>query len=215
MSNQSWRTSLALDPNVPEKENTKAARRRQECLNLLVPKSDMYPEVKMRSGSMGPIVWQGEDYPPGVLPPDKVVREILWELYEANFIHELQSLDRRACANLDLSDSAQLLERQIIIARCFPSSSFRCVTIPSENRGLAADDLARRFQFVTALIVVMQAWKGEKPIVIDTPVEKFLSFTQAVLIHTEKVVTNYYCQQFFNYFGRAAQIPHRLFATEN
>jgi hypothetical protein len=30
----------------------------------------------------------------------------------------------------------------------------------------------------------------------------------------EETVTKYYCQQFYNYFGRAAQIPHRLFAID-
>ena len=54
---------------------------------------------------MGPIVWQGREYPVGELPPENVIREILWELYELNFIHELQSLDRRACDNLDLSNA--------------------------------------------------------------------------------------------------------------
>ena len=29
----------------------------------------------------------------------------------------------------------------------------------------------------------------------------------------EKVVAKYYCQQFFNYFGHAAQVPHHLFET--
>ena len=31
----------------------------------------------------------------------------------------------------------------------------------------------------------------------------------------EGVVAQYYCQQFFNYFGRAAQVPHRLFSTNS
>src|SRR6266498_3017506 len=138
MSNQNWRTLLSIDFNVPEKgpRETKAARRRQESLAMLMPTSDMYPGVKMRSGSMGPMVWQGKEYPPGVLPPEDVVRQILWELYEVNFIHELLSLDRRACANLDVSDTAQLFERQIKISRCFPTSSFRHVPIPSINGGL-------------------------------------------------------------------------------
>ena len=31
----------------------------------------------------------------------------------------------------------------------------------------------------------------------------------------EKVVVKYYCQQFFNYFGHAAQVPHRLFVMKS
>jgi hypothetical protein len=115
---------------------------------------------------MGPIVWQGREYPPGVLPPENVVREILWELYEVNFIHELLSLDRRACQDLDLSSPTQLFDRQTKISRCFFTSSFRHVSIPSENLGLADDDFDKRFGFVTALVFVMNSWKGDKPAIL-------------------------------------------------
>ena len=213
MSNQTWRTFLSMDPTASEKGETKAARRRQESLNMLLPTTNMYPEVKLRGTSMGPIVWQGQEYLPGVLPPENVVRQILWELYEVNFIHELLSLDRRACADLDSSNTSQLFERQIEISRCFPISSFKHILIPSHNDGLAADDLDKRFQFIKALILVMKSWKGDKPIVFNSPVENFCHFTPTEVLHVEKVVTEYFCQQFYDYFGRAAQIPHRLFAT--
>lgn len=211
MSNQTWRTFLA-NPDAPEKVETKAARRRQESVDMIMPKSDVYPEVKKRTNLMGPIIWQGKEYPPGVLPPDNVIREILWELYQVNFIHELLSLDRRACAELDLSNTAQLLERQNAIARCFPISSFRHVSIPLENCGLAADNLETRFGFITALILVMKSWKGDKPVIFGSPVDNFRNFSVQAVAHTENVVAKHYCQQFFNYFGRAAQVPHRLFA---
>ena len=113
LSNQSWRTYLSIDNTVPGKGDTKAARRRQETLDMLLPKTDMYSGVERQSGSMGPIVWQGREYSPGALPPENIVREILWELYELNFIYELQSLDRRACQKLDLSSAEQLFERQV------------------------------------------------------------------------------------------------------
>ena len=121
---------------------------------------------------MGPIVWQGREYPPGVLPPGNVVREILWELYELNFIHELQSLDRRACQDLDLLSADKLFDRQIKISQCFfRTSSFRHVSIPSKNLGLADDDDDNRFRFVTALVFVVKErnlryWPGMSPILI-------------------------------------------------
>jgi hypothetical protein len=212
LSNQSWRTFLSIDNNVPKKEETKAARRRQEALDMLLPNPDMYPGVEMRSGLMGPIVWQGREYPPGVLPPDNVVREILWELYELNFIYELQSLDRRACDNLDMLNAAQLFDRQTHISQCFHTSSFRHVPIPSENFGLADDDFNKRFRFVNALVFVMKSWKGDKPAMFS---DNLSDLSQAATMELEKVVARYYCQQFFNYFGRAAQVPHRLFATNH
>jgi hypothetical protein len=214
LSNQSWRTLLAIDHSVVEKGETKAARRRQEALDMLLPSAGMYSGVERRIGLMGPIVWQGKEYPSGVLPPESVVREILWELYELNFIYELQSLDRRACQNLDLSSATQLFERQIEISQCFRTSSFRNVSIPSENSGLADDDFDKRFCFVTGLVFVMRSWKGEKPsILVIDPDDAQLTPDGAK--ETEKVIARYYCQQFFNYFGRAAQVPHRLFATNS
>jgi hypothetical protein len=212
MPNQHWRTYLSIDNTVPGKGDTKAARHRQQTLDMLLPNNDMYPGVEMRSGSMGPIVWQGREYPSGVLPPESVVREILWELYELNFIHELQSLDCSACRNLDLLSASQLYDRQVEISQCFPTSSFRHVSIPSGNHGLADDDFNNRFGFVTALVFVMKSWKGDKPAILagDLP---DLEWGPDGAMELEKVVAKYYCQQFFNYFGRAAQVPHCLFAT--
>ena len=112
---------------------------------MLLPSTDMYPRVENRSGLMGPIVLQSREYPPGLLPPENVVREILWELYKVNFIHELQSLDCCACQSLDLSNASQLFDRQVEILQCFPMSSFRHVSIPSENCGLADDDSNKHF----------------------------------------------------------------------
>ena len=141
------------------------------------------------------------------------MRQILWELDELNFIHELQSLDRRTCADLDLSNVAQLVERQMKISRCFPINSFRHVTIPSENRGLAADDLSERFWFVVELLHVMKSWSGDKPAFFEISMDNLHDLTHQAQLQLEKTIAKYYCQQFFKYFGRAAQIPHRLFAV--
>jgi hypothetical protein len=201
-----------MDLSVPVQGLTKAAKRRQDVLDMLVPNSSIYPEVQTRSITNQLLVWQGKEYPLGVLPPEDVVRQILWELYELNFIHELQSLDRRACADLDLSNVAQLLERQMKISRCFPINSFRHVTISSENCGLAADDMSERFRFVVELLHVLKSWKGDKPAIFDMSMDNLRGSTHQTRILLEKTIAKYYCQQFFNYFGRAAQTPHRLFA---
>jgi hypothetical protein len=212
MSSQHWRTFLSMDLSVPVQGSTKAAKRRQDVLDMLVPNSSTYPEVQTRSITNQQLVWQGKEYPSGVLPPEDVVRQILWELYELNFIHELQSLDRRACADLDLTNVAQLVERQMKISRCFPINSFRHVTIPSENCGLAADDVSERFRFVVELLHVMKSWRGEKPALFGISQHNLRDSTLQTRKLLEKTIAKYYCQQFFNYFGRAAQIPHCLFA---
>ena len=62
------------------------------------------------------------------------------------------------------------------------------------------------------LVFVTEAWKGDKPTMLASNLSE-LQLSSDGAVEMEKVVTKYYCQQFFNYFGRAAQIPHRLFAT--
>ena len=108
--------------------------------------------------------------------------------------------------------ATELFERQVDILQSFPTSSFQPVSIPSENLGLADDDFNKRFRFITALVFVMERWKGEKPDMLAGDLFNMqLSPDSAMVL--ENIVAKYYCQQFFNYFGRAAQVPHRLFAT--
>jgi hypothetical protein len=206
LSNKSWCTYLSIDNSVPGKGDTKASRRRQEVLDILLPSPDMYPGVEKWNDLMGPIVWQGKEYPSGVLPPDNVVREILWELYEINFIHELQSLDRCTCCNLDLSNGTQLFDRQVEISQCFDPSSFRHIPIPSENRELADDDFDKRFRFVTPLVFIMSSWKGEKPAMLAGDLFD-MQLSPSSAIKMEKIVAQYYCQQFFNYFKTCSSGP--------
>jgi hypothetical protein len=215
LSNQNWRTFLAADINARADKQTKAADRLRNTIDLVIPRSGTYSglNLKTRNSSKAPLFWQGNEFPPGVLPPKCVIQQILWELYELNFIHELLSLDRRACAELDVSDTAQLLDRQTKITKCFPIDSFQHITIPSRNRGLAAEDFNERFHFVTALFLVMKSWRGVQPKIFDASEENVRNFSRLAATSFENVVAKYYCQQFFNYFGRAAQIPHRLLAT--
>ena len=211
MSSQHWRTLLTMDLGAKVEGTTKSANRRREVLDILLPKSGAYPELKIQCAAVNSCVWQGEKFPSDALPPEGVIRQILWELYELNFIYELVSLDRRACAELDTTDVSQLLERENKISQCFPSDSFRHITFAPENRGLGADAFHERFHYIVNLFLVMKGWKGKQPVIFGASEETVRKFTRTPAIDFEKVVTKYYCQQFFNYFGRAAQIPHRLF----
>jgi len=56
----------------------------------------------------------------------------------------------------------------------------------------------------------MKSWKGDKPAMLADDLSNLSPNTAMEL---EKVVAKYYCQQFFNYFGRATQVHHRLFVT--
>ena len=217
MSGQNWRDFLATDlSTTSEKKDTKAARRRQQILDMLTPKSDLFPDVKTRSAAGEPITWQGKKYIPGILPADGIVREILWELYELNFYFELHSLDRRACTNFITSDNldSELIHRQALISECFPVDPFKSTSLPTRNCGLAGHNAEERLPFVQALVRVMQSWKGDKPPVFQLAAQPSLEISASHATELEEEATKYYCQQFYNCFGRAALVPHRLFPTD-
>jgi hypothetical protein len=212
MSAQHWRDILAFDLSaVQGKSDSKATKRRRLILDMLTPKSGHFPEVKTRSTSGEPVTWQGNGYALGVLPPDHIVRGILWELFQLNFAYELLSLDRRACSNLHTSDDLQLMQRQAMVSQCFPVDPFLSRSLPDRNCGLAAYDIEERIPFIVRLVRVMQSWKGDKPPIFDIVTLSFQEISGTQATELEEAMTRYYCQQFFNYFGRAALVPHRLF----
>ena len=189
MSGQSWRDFLATDfGSFSDKGDTKAARRRERVLDILTPKFLSDPEVKVRSNAGEPFVWQGVSYPPGVLPPD-----------------------RRSCLGLDLSDGSKLFECQALISGCFAVCAFKYIPLPDRNRGLAADSIRDRLPHLIGMVLVMQSWKGIKPLAFTIANRSPANISDQQAKDLEDAVTKYYCQQFFNHFGRAAQIPHRLF----
>jgi len=213
MSAQSWRDLLAMDLSaisIHEKSDTKAAKRRQQILALLTPKSEHF-RIKTRSTSGKPVIWQGDKYIPAVLPADHIVRGILWELYHLNFAYELLSLDRRACYNLNTSDDLQLMERQAMFLKCFPVNPFLSRSLPERNSGLAANEIEERLPFVLHLVRMMQSWKGDKPPVFNLAASSYQEIPRSEALGLEEAAAMFYCQQFFNYFGRAALVPHRLF----
>jgi len=210
MKAQHWREFLIIDLNASEVTDTgtKSAKRRQHVRRVVKEKLSSNTVVVPRSTVGEAFVWQGRHYPPGDLPPENVVRQILWELYELNFAQEFVSLDRRACISLDMRDTEVLYARQSLISKCFISNSINYAPLPNTSCGLAAENILDRLPFLCRMVQVMGAWKGPKPAVFD--LVQHLPITDQVE-GLEDAVTKYYCQQFFIYFGRAAQIPHRLF----
>jgi hypothetical protein len=210
MSSQEWRDLLLTDlSDLSRMGDTKATNRRQKLHDKFTPTSSD-PGVRLRSTVGEPFIWQGCGYPPGVLPARNVICQILWELYELNFTYEFVSLDRRACENLDLTVNERLLERESSISKCFVIDTFKSVPLPDRNRGLAADNPPDRLPYLRQVVLVMMAWKGSKPSLFH---RAHLSLDDHQAKELEDIIVKYYCQQFYDYFGRAAQVPHCLFPT--
>jgi len=93
----------------------------------------------------------------------------------------------------------------------------RCLKVYSPPRphwGLAADSLRDRLPHLISMVLVMQSWKGINPAAFDIANQSPPDISDQQAKELEDIVTKYYCQQFFNHFGHAAQVPHHLFPTQ-
>ena len=230
MNAQNWRDFLITDlrqlSKVPEEGRSATSRRsttshkstksrrsttsRLYARNVLMEKLSLNSLV-LRCTVGEPLVWQGRNYPPGSLPPENIFRQVLWELYELNFAHEFLSLDRRACESLDLTDDEKLYERQSLVSKCFVSNALSYTSLPNTNCGLAAEDIRVRLTYLQRMVRIMDAWKGAKPTIFGLADRTPQTITDRQARDLEDAATKYYCQQFYSYFGRAAQVPHRLY----
>jgi len=214
MNAQHWHDFLYIDFTMSTVlevagTSTRSAKRRQHAQDLLKTKLSSNAVVVPRCTVGEPFFWQGRSYCPGNLPPEIVVRQILWELYELNFAQEFLALDRRACTDLDSMDNHKLYGRQSLISKCFVSNTLNYAPLPNNNCGLASETIRDRLPYLRYMVQIMEAWKGTKPTIFGFAHQSRITDQRA--IELENAATKYYCQQFYTYFGCAAQVPHQLF----
>lgn len=136
--------------------------------------------------------------------PLVVLQEIAWELSEVAFRIELFELDRRKYPD-DLAGADY--DRRADVARVFPPGHFvTTLTRPVPGDGLGARDLRARARALEQLRQLMLRWPGHPPAFDTSPV-----LTQASpkddLKEFERAAAAYYCQTFYEVFGRAASVP--------
>jgi hypothetical protein len=214
LSNQQWRDCLG---GLREKSraSTRAGKRRAQVTQLLGDFAKESGLVKDTSESQ--VFWKERLLVTvdTILPDRKVVQEILWELYELNFRFEFLALDRRANNSPMANQQSELNSRQDDLMACFmPSKSndltFFVTEIPERNGGLAADSWHERLAYLLAMHKVMTTWDGTKPEGFGLGNRGINSFTEKSVELLEEAIATFYTQSFFDYFGRAATVPHKL-----
>ncbi|KAJ7807487.1 hypothetical protein B0H14DRAFT_2609644 [Mycena olivaceomarginata] len=130
--------------------------------------------------------------------PNNRAHEIIWEVAETNFRFELMALDRRA-SGLDRRDECRA---------CFAGGMLVCIPIELGKQGMAAMALTDRHPFNIRLARLMCGW-GDAPGAIRN-VDRETTWIAEKMSALEDTVIGFYCQQFYEYFGRAAVIPMRL-----
>ena len=72
------------------------------------------------------------------------------------------------------------------------------------------NEIEERIPYVVCYVQVMQSWKGNKPPIFNLAARSYQKIPQSQASELEEAATKYYSQQFFNYFGHAALLPHHL-----
>lgn len=216
LSNQQWRVCLSSRAEaVPKDLTTRSAQQHSQMTQLL---SQLYQESGLTPGdSNSSLFWKERELiaSDGLLPDRRTVQEVLWELYELNWRFELLALDSRANEpGSPVSEDQSLVRQQDIMACFVPSSTgdqtFLVTEIPSSNGGLAADDWRERAKYLIAMYRVMSTWNGVKPAHFDFGSQPLQNLSEDAVSLLEGAIAEFYTQEFFNYFGRAATVPHRL-----
>lgn len=143
------------------------------------------------------------------------MKEIIWDLSEHNFRFELLALDRCVVPRDDMTD-VELFQRDAMVRACLPGHTFVSVDWPLMDEGLGAREPVERAECLEAFRKLLATWPGRdgiqlkvmRVLVMDTPALR--QATPESILAVEKVAYPFYCQTFFNYFGRAPSIPHQL-----
>ncbi|KAH6866009.1 hypothetical protein BKA70DRAFT_1455010 [Coprinopsis sp. MPI-PUGE-AT-0042] len=143
---------------------------------------------------------------------------VIWELYETNFRFELLFLDRTLASSKwpSTRDHASVLaaaQRDLEVRSVFArgdddeiAAGYTLSQIPTRDKGLASFSWQERSKSLTALLHLMKSWDGcPSPLLAFKP-----SHGEQSAIDLERQVTQFYCQVFFDTFGRAAICPRRL-----
>jgi len=148
--------------------------------------------------------------------PPAIATEIIWDLYEHNFRLEFLALDR-CIQPRELMHTAAASERDDMIASCFPQCSLISIDLLRHDEGLGARSMEDRYEWVDNFRMVLALWPGAEATALATMSavrrskngsvdEAFPAEVEAV----ERIAYLFYCQMFFDYFGRAASIPRIL-----
>lgn len=200
-------------PPPSAKSTTRVARRHQKTRDAA---KDIFSIHKPSRDLVTSLSWNGRV----VWSPGKVDlkladhRLVVWDSHEHNFRLEMFSLDRCVMFEDWANPERQVIREQKLRAVFFQEVTLMAA-IPTGLKTIASADPRDRCEFVEAFRLVLMDWPGEIPLILG-PLQFHKQLGDKViwdfsLMHAvEKHIYSFYCQTFFDYFGRAPTIPHTL-----
>jgi hypothetical protein len=99
------------------------------------------------------------------------------------------------------------------ILACFPGEGPLAVAdFELADQGLGIPKISQRAQYMVALKNLIKQWKEDLPQQIVHEPKPLEQYSELELLTLERMTAWFYCQSFFNYFGRVAVVPHSLSA---
>jgi hypothetical protein len=152
-----------------------------------------------------PIVRDGDDF---IEPPQltRIAREVAWELSEVAFRVELAELDLKLVPSMGRHD---LCKREDLLQKVFPGSRYTMPDMPPPLKGLGASGVWDRLESLEALRELVSRWP-KCPQNLLTPSQFVGQLRELDLEEFEQRLACFYCQAFFDMFGRAPALPRRF-----
>ncbi len=140
----------------------------------------------------------------------QLMLEMVWELCEMGFRHELLEVDRFLVPSMGRDPDTGKFQRWLMVNNVFPPSRpFHLKQLPTAIDGLAASDLVSRARYLDALRLLLSRWPSVPPSIKSS--QSLLNVASVPLLEkVERDMAKFYCQTFYEVSGRAAIIPRRF-----
>jgi hypothetical protein len=141
-------------------------------------------------------------------PPPRLMRCMLWELYELSFRYELLALDRVMARALW---AESLHDRRDLLYGIFPERSFVMMwssPLPDDDGGMWSRRIDDSFPYVECFRELLSSWE-DAPARLSAPLDA-KTFDATMYFEVMQPACKFYVQCFFDHFGRPPVVPHRL-----
>jgi hypothetical protein len=201
-----WRLFLGptFNKSKPSSSSTRSAKQRSDVRDLVGETLRVF-EDEVGASHEVEARWRGKVYPDKI--PHEVRKEVLYDLYEMNFYCDLTLLDQKANPWVK-----QRPLRHVRIDKCFLTKFY--MRYPADlayaNQGFSAPTIEKRLPYLLYLGDLMRDWQGRRlPCEIER-MKQAQEYTTPEMLALENAVAMHFTLSFFDYFGRAAVVPHHL-----
>ncbi|KAJ3557757.1 hypothetical protein NP233_g11662 [Leucocoprinus birnbaumii] len=139
---------------------------------------------------------------------------VTWYCQEHNFRLELVQLDRTVLPDI-WGTAHGTADRNAKLDALWPNNFLLMHDVPVSSAGISALYSIDRREYLEAFRVLLLAYPGEAPRYLATlvthknnPITGRKEWNQSLLNEVEAAAAKFYCQTFFDYFGRAPSVPH-------